>query len=169
MSVELPALVIAREDGAVVAQNAPARRLMGSGLGRACWDLVGGIEGAEGLPCSRGGAQRLLARRPLRPADSCVSLEGESHHLACIPMNGFVVCLLNRGTEAPAQAVRLLTSRERDVLRLLAEGEDTAAVSDRLGLSESTVRTHVERMLHKLGASNRAALVALGFRLGYLD
>jgi DNA-binding CsgD family transcriptional regulator len=169
MSAEIHALVIAREDGTVLAQNAPARRLMGAGLGRPCWDVVGGITGAEGLPCAPGGARRLLARRPARSAEHCVSLMGERYHLACVPMNDFIVCLLSPGADAPPQARRLLTSREREVLRLLAEGENTTSVSARLGLSESTVRTHVEHMRCKLGASTRAQLVALGFRLGYLD
>ncbi len=169
MSAEVHALVIAREDGTVLAQNAPARRLMGEGLGKPCWDVVGGISGAEGLPCAAGGARRLLARRPVRSTETCVSVLGKRYHLACIPTNDFIVCLLNPGADAPPQARRLLTSREREVLRLLAEGENTTLVSARLGLSESTVRTHIEHMRCKLGASTRAQLVALGFRLGYLD
>ena len=169
MPAEFPALVIAREDGTVLVQNAPARRLMGEGLGKPCWDLVGGINGAEGLPCAPGGARRLLARRPVRPAHTCVWVKGLRHHLACVPTNDLIVCLLKPGADAPAQARRLLTSREREVLRLLAEGENTTSVSVRLGLSESTVRTHVEHMRGKLGANTRAGLVATGFRLGYLD
>lgn len=55
------------------------------------------------------------------------------------------------------------------MLQLLAEGETTGSVAARLELGESTVRTHVEHMRTKLGASTRAALVALGFRLGYLN
>jgi DNA-binding CsgD family transcriptional regulator len=51
---------------------------------------------------------------------------------------------------------------------LIAAGETSASAADVLGLSESTVRTHVEKMLTKLDVSNRAALVARGFRLGYL-
>ncbi len=139
MAVEFPALVIAREDGTVLAQNAQARRLMGEGLGKPCWDVVGGISGARGLPCAPGGARRLLARRPVRSVNTCVSLMGERYHLACVPTNGFIICLLNPGADAPSQAQRLLTSRERDVLQLLAEGENTTSVSARLGLSESTL------------------------------
>lgn len=169
VAVEFPPLVIVREDGTVLAQNAPARRLMGEGLGRPCWDVVGGIDGAEGLPCAPGGARRLLARRPGQPAEGCFSLLGECYHLACVPRNDFVVCLLNPGADAPAQARRLLTDREREILCLLAEGETTTQVSTRLGLRASTVRTHVEHMRRKLGANTRAGLVALGFRLGYLD
>ncbi len=79
MSAEVHALVIVREDGTVLAQNAPARQLMGEGLGKPCWDVVGGISGAGGLPCALGGARRLLARRPVRSADTCVSLMGERY------------------------------------------------------------------------------------------
>jgi DNA-binding CsgD family transcriptional regulator len=94
---------------------------------------------------------------------------GERYHLACIPMNDSIVCLLSPGSNAPPQAQRLLTPRELEVLWLLAEGENTTSASVRLGLSESTLRTHVEHMLCKLGSNTRAGLVALGFRLGYLD
>jgi DNA-binding CsgD family transcriptional regulator len=52
---------------------------------------------------------------------------------------------------------------------LLAAGEITSSMAERLEIRESTVRTHVEKMRDKFGVSTRAALVALGFRLGYLD
>ena len=84
-------------------------------------------------------------------------------------MNDCVVCMINPGNFAPPQAHQLLTIREQGVLWLLAEGDNTALISVRLGISESTVRAHVEHMLDKLGANTPAELVALGFHLGYLD
>jgi DNA-binding CsgD family transcriptional regulator len=62
-----------------------------------------------------------------------------------------------------------LTPRERAVLELLASGETTASAATCLGISEATIRTHVENMRAKLGVTTRAAIVASGFRLGYLD
>ena len=76
--------------------------------------------------------------------------------------------MLNHATGDLPESWQALTPREIDVLELIADGATSAAAADALGLSESTVRTHVEKMLTKLDAGNRAALVARGFRLGYL-
>ncbi len=54
----------------------------------------------------------------------------------------------------------LLTRRELDVLRLLADGSSNRAVADELVLSESTVKFHVNSILRKLRAANRAEAVA---------
>ena len=66
-------------------------------------------------------------------------------------------------------ARQLLTDREQQVLTLLAAGDETPAVAEKLNVSASTVRTHVEKMRVKLGVRTRAALVAVGFRFGYLS
>jgi NarL family two-component system response regulator LiaR len=57
----------------------------------------------------------------------------------------------------------LLTKRELDVLRLVAQGHSNREIADRLIISEATVRTHVSKILAKVGLSNRtqAALYAL--------
>jgi DNA-binding NarL/FixJ family response regulator len=52
-----------------------------------------------------------------------------------------------------------LTRRERDVLLLVAEGMTNAEISVRLRLSENTVKSHLQRILEKLGLRNRAAVV----------
>jgi two-component system nitrate/nitrite response regulator NarL len=55
-----------------------------------------------------------------------------------------------------------LTSREKEVLGHIAEGERTRQIARSLGISEATVRTHVQNMLSKLGVHSRleAAIVA---------
>ncbi len=60
-----------------------------------------------------------------------------------------------------------LTPRELQVLRGLAAGESNAAIGDRLGLAEATVKKYVSALLIKLGAENRvqAALLAQGWGL----
>jgi DNA-binding CsgD family transcriptional regulator len=57
-----------------------------------------------------------------------------------------------------------LTSREHDVLRLLAVGATNAQIADHLVVSESTVKSHVRHILRKLGAVNRAQ--AISYYLG---
>jgi DNA-binding CsgD family transcriptional regulator len=89
--------------------------------------------------------------------------------LACVPVEGTVVCALTRDPDDSPGRWQALTPRERTVLELLAAGETTASAATCLGISEATVRTHVENMRAKLGVNTRAAIVANGFRLGYLD
>lgn len=62
----------------------------------------------------------------------------------------------------PENPVEDLTSREREVLRLLGEGLSNARIARRLGISETTVKTHVSNILGKLGVESRlqAALAA---------
>ena len=61
MSGQIPAILVAQRDGTVVSQNRVAQRLLGKKTGQYCWNVVGGLEGAEGLPCRRGCGLRLLA------------------------------------------------------------------------------------------------------------
>jgi DNA-binding NarL/FixJ family response regulator len=53
----------------------------------------------------------------------------------------------------------LLTSREHDVLALLAEGSSNASIASRLVISEATVKSHVRHILRKLRAANRTEAV----------
>ena len=52
-----------------------------------------------------------------------------------------------------------LTSREWEILRLLATGATNGQIAAALIVSESTVKSHVKRILHKLPAANRAEAV----------
>ena len=61
----------------------------------------------------------------------------------------------------------LLTDRERDVLRLIAEGLTNQEIADRLVISLNTVKTHVKSIYHKLDVRNRAEAAAKAQILGY--
>jgi DNA-binding CsgD family transcriptional regulator len=58
----------------------------------------------------------------------------------------------------------LLTPRERDVVRLTAEGMRNQEISVKLNLSEHTVRNYLLRIFDKLGISSRVELVLYAFR-----
>ena len=70
------------------------------------------------------------------------------------------------GTEAAARTPSLLSGREQQVLRLVAEGLTDAQVARRLGLSPRTVSKHLERTYARLGVPNRAAAVTRWAELG---
>ena len=62
-----------------------------------------------------------------------------------------------------------LTSRELDVLRLVARGEPNKQIASELGIGERTVRTHVSRMLRKLNLSSRTQAALWAVREGLVE
>lgn len=62
-----------------------------------------------------------------------------------------------------------LTGREREVVRLMADGHSGRSIADSLYLSEATVKTHLVRIYRKLGVDNRAAAVSEAVRRGLLE
>ena len=69
------------------------------------------------------------------------------------------------GPKAP-ERLNELTDREREVLVLIAEGLSNDELADRLFVSPSTAKTHVSRILGKMGARDRAQLVVIAYETG---
>ena len=70
------------------------------------------------------------------------------------------------GRERAAAALADLTEREVDVLVCIAAGLSNSQISQRLHLSEATVRSYVSRMLTKLGCANRTQASLLAYTAG---
>jgi two-component system, NarL family, nitrate/nitrite response regulator NarL len=79
--------------------------------------------------------------------------------------------LIERQREAVRAAERLvtLTPREREVLSLLADGRDAAGIASVLVISPETARTHVQRVLRKLGVHSRLEAITLVATTGLAD
>ena len=74
-----------------------------------------------------------------------------------------------RRRELTAGALDALTDREREVMTLVARGLSNDEIAKRLWVSPLTAKTHVSRILSKLGARDRAQLIVLAYELGLVE
>jgi DNA-binding NarL/FixJ family response regulator len=74
--------------------------------------------------------------------------------------------LAQPGTRPAPSGLEALTPRELDVLKAMSEGLSNAEIGQRLYLAETTVKTHVARVLAKLGVRNRVQAVVLAHDAG---
>jgi DNA-binding NarL/FixJ family response regulator len=76
---------------------------------------------------------------------------------------------LQPARESPASHGDELTHRELDVLRLVAEGKTNAEIASSLFISLGTVKVHVERIIDKLGVSDRTQAAVRAVEMGYIS
>ncbi|MFD9441144.1 response regulator [Streptomyces sp. NPDC060006] len=69
-------------------------------------------------------------------------------------------------TSVPAPELTTLTDRERQVLDLVAAGLSNDAIAELLDISPATAKTHVNRIMTKLGVRDRAQLVVIAYQTG---
>jgi DNA-binding NarL/FixJ family response regulator len=114
------------------------------------------LAGARGLLLRDTGAER-LATALAAAAQGLVVLDPS-----------LAASLLASRDPSSSTLVEDLTPREQEVLRLLAEGLPNKAIALRLGISEHTVKFHVNAVLGKLGAQSRTEAVVRATRLGLI-
>jgi PAS domain S-box-containing protein len=121
---------------------------------------------------------------PLRRRDGDTVLVRYEARAASAADVGLVVCVAHPRRVLPAELTpqqvaarrtraprgnRELTQREVEILQLVAEGLENEEISKQLYISTETVKSHVRRLLAKLGARSRTHAVSLGFRRGLID
>ena len=97
--------------------------------------------------------------------DTIISVARGEVHVASELQAGLVEQIRVRGQSDRQQ----LTSREREVLALIASGASAPDIGERLHLSTGTVKTHLQHLYEKLGVSDRAAAVAEAMRNGLIE
>lgn len=138
----------------------------------------GPADEATALECLRAGALGFLLRTS-RP-DAVVSAIRAAHSGNIVLDPGIALRLTGRGAasdlsavatarpigSALGRALRSLSPREREVLAALASGRSNRQLARSLGVQEATVKTHVSRLLTKLGLRSRTEAVALAYQTG---
>jgi len=187
-----PAYAVNR-DGTIVAWNAAASRAFGyrspQAVGRKCWELLQGQDAFGNQYCSERCPLREMAmqhkavnrcRLTFRTADEqrqrftvttlvlCEARDATLIHLCRKEPAGTRDDAISDGALQPARGggYGVLTPRERQVLDHLSTGRTTREIATLLSISVPTVRSHVERILHKLHAHSRLEAVAVSRRLG---
>jgi DNA-binding NarL/FixJ family response regulator len=73
------------------------------------------------------------------------------------------------GTESTKRPTEELSEREIEVLRLLTKGKTDQEIAQQLVLTDVTIRTHISRILSKLGLKNRVQAALYGIRSGLVS
>ncbi|MFI9723739.1 response regulator [Streptomyces sp. NPDC052396] len=81
-------------------------------------------------------------------------------------LDRFTPMLPSSGREQASPQLSRLTDREREVMLLVAQGLSNGEIAARLVLSEATVKTHVGRILTKLGLRDRVQVVVMAYESG---
>jgi DNA-binding CsgD family transcriptional regulator len=137
----------------------------------------------DGLPFDRAAGALLVDPSPLlrealagrlrafgaREVEEAASLE-EARVRAPVSADPGIASSLARGLtrNGAEEAVGELSPRERDILRLVADGHTNKEIGEKVDLSAVTVKSHLARSARKLGTGDRAHMVALGIRSGVI-
>jgi DNA-binding NarL/FixJ family response regulator len=110
-----------------------------------------------------------LKSRPVEELLAAIRVVAEGEALLAPSVTRRLIAHFSQRDRQPAgrrSQIELLTDREREVLALVAQGLSNGEITDRLHVSLPTVKTHVSRILAKLGARDRTQLVVLAYESG---
>jgi PAS domain S-box-containing protein len=174
-------------DGRIDEWNPEAERLTGISAadaeGRHCWDVIAGRDPDGGIVCHPGCSTARLAREdwPVRDEEVLARFPTGKTRLVLSTIvvrgdNGSLTVLhpIHEASEdeAPAPAGGAeppLTRRQREILLLLAHGIRAKEIAERLMLSETTVRNHIQAILVALGVHSQLEAAARAHTLALVD
>ncbi len=165
-------------DSRVLEWNQECERLTGitaaDAEGRHCWEVIAGRDDAGGIVCHPGCSLARLARQgwPVNCTNLHVRTPLGQKRLTIstiVLRDGEETTILHPLREASSAPARprgageselCLTPRQREILKLLVEGERVKRIAARLTISETTVRNHVKAILRALGVNSQLEAVA---------
>ena len=114
-----------------------------------------------------------LGVRAMLPADASAAeivaaVEAAGRGMAAVDPRDLESLLASAAPVAAAADPAVLTARELEVLRMLADGAANKNIAWKLGISEHTVKFHVASILAKLNAATRTEAVTIGIRRGLI-
>ena len=113
-----------------------------------------------------------LKSRPLDELLAAIRVIAEGEALLAPSVTRRLIAHFSHRDRRPVEGcsdIDLLTEREREVLALVAQGLSNSEITDRLHVSLPTVKTHVSRILSKLGARDRTQLVVMAYESGLVS
>lgn len=171
-------------DMRILLWNTEAEHLTGiaaaDALGRPCWDVLHGVDENGSVVCHPGCSGARLAREGwdvpcrrflIRTAEGRKLVSASTIAVGLPGQDTIVLQLLRNGHPVPENGEPAsvgLTPRQRDVLRLLADGIAAKIIARRLGIAEVTVRNHIRAILSELGCHSQLEAVAEARRRGVL-
>ena len=185
------------QDGIIRGWNSAAEDAFGysqsDAINRRCWELLAGQDLFGNRYCCKGCPLREMAfsHKSVNSNEMrFVTADKKLTHfritrllIACDAENEVLVHLCRPRNEAGNGSDNItatrkpvmfhwgktLTSRELDLLALLADGNSTRQIATELSISPATVRNHIQNIFYKLGVHNRFAAVRQGRRHGLLS
>ena len=159
-----PGLELADSRPDVVVGSLPRDELNGQGPGSTPFVLVGDSEWSPDL--LRSGVRAILPP-DASAAEIAAAIEAAAAGLAAVEP-AELEALLGESPVRPTSGPDPLTTRELEVLRMLAEGAANKTIAWQLKISEHTAKFHVAQILAKLGAGTRTEAVTIGIRKGLI-
>jgi PAS domain S-box-containing protein len=161
--------IVELNDGAVALLGGERERLIGTSMGDSVLPAERARSEADWRAFQRSG-EYAGTRDLIRADGSTVQVDFAARLVEVEGTRRAIYVAMARGGEgiaepsqqaAPSLAEQVLTSREREVVMLIALGRDTAEIAAELHVSPETIRSHVRNAMAKLDVHTRAQLVAV--------
>ena len=111
---------------------------------------------------------RAVLPRDVSQAAILAAVEAAANGLAVLDPKDLDALLSSTRAAHSVNETSTLTTRELEVLRMMAEGAANKIIAWKLGISENTVKFHVASILAKLAAASRTEAVTMGIRKGFV-